>query len=455
MLKQPPLIADALSFAEMEEERKLLSDERWLLVQRVLQSAGFQRAGQLRKILLYITRSAILHPEVPLREYEIACEVLGRRPDFDPISDNIVRAQMSHLRRKLEAYYLEEGRSDTLHLSIPKGSYFPVFDHVGRPSHPEVAPVSGRSEAKSATEPEPAEGRPLPKWGRLRVMLTATCLVLALATGALAWKLAQNSVSGLPISPAGNAFVSFLSKFSGGVTVVLPDSSLSLLQHHFQTDISVEDYASNRYLQKELGAVSDPQYRELLYQIGKKRYTSMDEANVASEMQRVLTLRGVPTTLRFARDLHGRDLNQGNTILVGSRKSNPWTSLFNQRMNFLFLRDTLTQADFFENLHPQAGELPRYVPYQHEDGKVSSYIDVALTTNLTSSGYVLLFNGSDSQAVEAASHFLLYGKLPPVIDSMLRRDDLNYFEIFLRGTHADFESDETFQVIGVRSGSGK
>lgn len=84
------------------EEAQLDGDSRWELAQRIAVSEGFKRAFQLRNILSYTTKLAILRPDRVPSEFEIACTVLGSRPDFDPSNDNIVRAQFSHLRHKLE-----------------------------------------------------------------------------------------------------------------------------------------------------------------------------------------------------------------------------------------------------------------------------------------------------------------------------------------------------------------
>ena len=62
-----------------EAQITLAGDERWELVQRIIRSRGFERASQIRKILLYVTQAAIENPNRVIREYEIACDVLERR----------------------------------------------------------------------------------------------------------------------------------------------------------------------------------------------------------------------------------------------------------------------------------------------------------------------------------------------------------------------------------------
>lgn len=103
------------------------NDDRWSLVLRVAASPPFSKAAQLREILLYISRQAITEPETIIKEYEIGCNVLGRRPDFNPHDDNIVRVQVSHLRKKLNEYFSTFGKDEPLYITLPKGTYVPCF----------------------------------------------------------------------------------------------------------------------------------------------------------------------------------------------------------------------------------------------------------------------------------------------------------------------------------------
>jgi hypothetical protein len=161
---------------------KAIDYERWKLVQRIVASPGFQRAAQLRAMLQYVAEFAILHQGDSLHEYDIARDVLGRRSDFDPASDNIVRVQASHLRRKLEQYFVAEGLSEPLVLTIPKSSYVPHFQAVAPVAQilPSVTP--------SSVEPLPANGRIFPKNPKsIRWRLAAFAALLTVIAFALIW----------------------------------------------------------------------------------------------------------------------------------------------------------------------------------------------------------------------------------------------------------------------------
>ena len=85
-------------------------------------------------------------------------EALGRKADFDPKIDPIVRVQSHRLRLKLREYYDLEGSGDPILIRFPKGHYVPTFVPM-----PVSAPMSGRSSgidldtsADSAKNPSPA-----------------------------------------------------------------------------------------------------------------------------------------------------------------------------------------------------------------------------------------------------------------------------------------------------------
>src|SRR5216684_1230965 len=102
-------------------------DLRWEVVQRVATSTLFQRSPRLRELLLYICERSIQnHPE-ELREQAIGCGVFGRKADYNPGEDNIVRVEIRQLRKRLEEYFAAEGKDEQIVILIPKGAYVPAF----------------------------------------------------------------------------------------------------------------------------------------------------------------------------------------------------------------------------------------------------------------------------------------------------------------------------------------
>jgi len=103
--------------SQSESTIAFAQDERWALVQRVASSRRLLKAQQLREILLYLSRRVLTDNPSAIGEQEIGCKVLGRRPDFNPNEDNIVRVQVRHLRKKLDEYFSSEGLAEPIVLT--------------------------------------------------------------------------------------------------------------------------------------------------------------------------------------------------------------------------------------------------------------------------------------------------------------------------------------------------
>jgi hypothetical protein len=125
----------------MTEAEKRLEAEKeelnWLLRYKLL-----GRSNNLPQVLAYICEKHFLNQDDQITEYAIAAEALGRRADFDPQSDTIVRVVMRSLRKRLQEVYEAAGADRDVHILIPSGHYVPSFIHrgdsaaLGRPDAP-------------------------------------------------------------------------------------------------------------------------------------------------------------------------------------------------------------------------------------------------------------------------------------------------------------------------------
>jgi len=103
------------------------------VLQKLLASRQFANARKLSEFLKFVTLKTTAGETAQIKEYVIALEVYGRRPDYDPKVDSIVRVEASRLRAKLREYYDSEGRNDPIRLQFPLGSYVPVFETLPEP----------------------------------------------------------------------------------------------------------------------------------------------------------------------------------------------------------------------------------------------------------------------------------------------------------------------------------
>jgi hypothetical protein len=119
-------------------------------VDKLINSHSLRGSESLCKLLRYLAERSLDHRGVPVKEYQIATEVLGRPAGFDPQNDSTVRVQAGRLRVKLEEYYSHEGPDDPIVVELPKGSYALTF-HVRVPPTKlsEGSSAGGRVDAKT------------------------------------------------------------------------------------------------------------------------------------------------------------------------------------------------------------------------------------------------------------------------------------------------------------------
>jgi hypothetical protein len=125
---------------------------------RILESASFSSAPQLKRLLNFVVASYLNNDLDSLKESYIGVAVFGKKPDYDPRLDSIVRTTAKRLRDRLQVYYNTEGKDDPLVISLPEGRYFPVFTvPVASPPvpAPQTVPDGQATEALQIVAQEP------------------------------------------------------------------------------------------------------------------------------------------------------------------------------------------------------------------------------------------------------------------------------------------------------------
>ncbi|WP_084579176.1 hypothetical protein [Sphingomonas azotifigens] len=92
-----------------------------------LRTRAFAGSGKLFSFLRFVVEEALEGRAATLKELVIGIELYGGVIDYDPRIDSTVRVEARRLRRKLATYYAGPGRSDTVIVTIPTGSYAPCF----------------------------------------------------------------------------------------------------------------------------------------------------------------------------------------------------------------------------------------------------------------------------------------------------------------------------------------
>jgi hypothetical protein len=96
-------------------------------IKQIRNSRTMRGCLKLMQLLEFVVEATVEGEAEYLKETTIGVFVFGRRPDYDPKIDTIVRSQAWRLRAKLKKYYASEGAQDPLIVSIPLGHYIPTF----------------------------------------------------------------------------------------------------------------------------------------------------------------------------------------------------------------------------------------------------------------------------------------------------------------------------------------
>ena len=115
-------------------------------VARLLALPEIARSNNLVRLLSFICGKYFAGEIDDIREYTIAVEAFGRKPNFDPHADSIVRVTARLLRKRIaDAYAI--GGAPNFQLVLPLGQYVPNFIRVSsaHPEYQKATPDNGHS----------------------------------------------------------------------------------------------------------------------------------------------------------------------------------------------------------------------------------------------------------------------------------------------------------------------
>jgi hypothetical protein len=95
------------------------------ILEEIINSNGFNNSQKHQDLLRFLVEASENHETI--KESTIAIHFFGKDAEYDASLDSSVRAYVSNLRKKLELYYLTEGKHSDIRLEIPKGHYHVEF----------------------------------------------------------------------------------------------------------------------------------------------------------------------------------------------------------------------------------------------------------------------------------------------------------------------------------------
>jgi hypothetical protein len=99
-------------------------------LESILASSAFSHAPRAQQFLRFVIEETLAGRASDLKEPVVAARVFNLTSRFDRRNNSIVRAEASHVRRRLRDYYLGAGASDPVIIDLPRGGYTPVIRTV-------------------------------------------------------------------------------------------------------------------------------------------------------------------------------------------------------------------------------------------------------------------------------------------------------------------------------------
>jgi hypothetical protein len=413
-------------------------DAHRALEERVAASRQLEKSARLRTLFLYLCQQARAEGANDLKEQRVGCEFFGRAVDYDTALDNIVRVQVSMLRKKLREYFATDGAAEPWIVEIPPGGYLPVFR---RATSPAPAEESGGMEPLGLPQ-VPIRAKP----NRAMVwMATALAAVSCMAI----WLAIDRQRLVAAKAPSGSVWAQL---FANGrrTDIVLADSNLGLMEDLLQRPVSLGEYVNKSYMGWLDRYPPGSEQRRLLEVVSGRLHTSVAD---------VLLLRSAfiesPTpqsiAIQYARGFDPQELRTDNVVLLGSKKSNPWIEAVEGKLGMRFEWPAGADHESLVSVRPQDRQ-PVYTATPFSGGVDISHTLVALVPNLSAQGIVLLIAGTNAQATAAGGELLV----APGVNQLRARlgvaklQPLPYFEAVLRSTHVG-GSEGAFEILSARA----
>jgi len=427
------------------ETMQMLATPEWQLARRVAESKALGKSELLPRFLLHVCELTLRGRAGEITEQRIGSLIFNRPAGYNPGEDNIVRSYARMLRKRLEEYFAGEGRAEPMRIVIPRGGYVPVFqsatagrskEHRETVIEPAALTDTGSrgDESQPAVEPQALPHPPVTQGVSRRTVLLYVFAgmvagMLLMAGVWFRWNVAQ----AIKTQTAAHILWDQMFQQSRDTLIVPADAGFGILQNLARRQVSVDEYANGSYLSDlnpppglDMGNFND---------LRRQRYTSVADLAITARLSRLPEYVPSRTEIRFSRSMTAEDMKGANVILLGSKHANPWSELFEPRMNFRYTYTPTVDQSWIVNTAPIGSEEKIY--RNGVDGVSShTYGTVSYLPGLDGNNHVLIIQGLNMAASQGAAEILFDGDaIRPVLQqATLPNGHLRSFELLIETT---------------------
>lgn len=355
---------------------------------------ALSKSKRCLSFLRYIVDETLAGRSAEIKERSIGIAVFDRVPDYDTSLDHVVRTTATELRKRLAFYYSGPTHSRELQISLPAGSYVPMF------SAATCIPTEIQSCSLPVETLHKPEGRTagLRSWRAISILIGAfvlCCVSILLIVFNPFAKSSENTGQNLFWKP--------LLQAQGPVYILIGAAALS--------------------------APSSDSMATLDNSVTIERSSSLDasvplaDAITMSRIQDYFALHGKQTIIRSANQVSFADLRDGPVVLVGAF-NNDWSLRLSAMRRFSLAVDSQRRLVYIKDAQrPErrdwqvpldwcTGSHPKPCPHVHQDFALISRVADPTTGNI-----IVIIGGIACFGTAAASEFLSDPELTKALDA--------------------------------------
>ena len=369
-------------------------------LQTILASPHFSNSKRYPALLKYIVEHTLAGKSDLLKERTLGVEVFDRPATYDTNADTVVRYTAGEVRKRLLLFYSEEGRNSSIRISLPAGSYVPVF--LREHDRLEDPVVSGGQEAGTILK---SDG-PLDLAGRTPEFRAA--LRPAQTVRPLPPARPRESIASRPLARRHI----ILERLLGLTLIVMVAIGVELFWTHrsIHSETVVDDFwapltRDQRSVILCTGSVvfAQDKYSGVITAgtNGNVDYpfVSIQTASAIAQIDEAIERSGASTQLIASPWTTLTDLREHSITLIGAY-NNQWTIRLLEPLRFHFLPDP--QARIVDGMNSKIGwQRDESVPYSSAD----DYAVVARFRDPNVDGWVMALAGLGRNGTEAAAQF--------------------------------------------------
>jgi hypothetical protein len=418
---QTPSTTDSriAEFAKLIETKGEIASLQ-LHLKEVIEGDAFKGSHRSGQFLQYIIDQAIAGHFESLKERVIGMELFGRSASYDTGDDAIVRVTASDVRKRLLQHYGRYGATSEYRINLPSGTYIPDITRVprGEVGHFDGALAQRETGQVRHDSPGPnVEFVPVPRGlvieasalpqveatqpkrlGRYRWLFLGIPIV---AINLTLWGIFWSRPSPVETPHTSSLPWSALFGSSRATELITSDPNIAEIQGISGGQVSVSDYANHNYLSGSKKLTPEEEYFCLTVLAGNK--ASSVDIQIVANIAQLSQVNSRKIDVFAARQIQLKDLRTDNNfIFLGSPRSDPWTDLFSDQLDFRFVFDQAAQSEFILNVHPRRNERQKYIPTAMGSLSGDTFAIIAFVRNPDEDGRVLILAGATAEGTAAA-----------------------------------------------------